>query len=244
MTKWFHFFFHSSHSFPSASRNRGSGSQSMDETNDRHSSKLFKPRKASANLPLPSHSRTASSPSKLADLGAETSPSSKRHLGNIEQRSTDSDKSEKAPCKLENKKFSLDSHLSDKTAHHHEKHSKRSSGNCDKHQKRSLDDTRYSQASRTPSERSFTIGTPDKPKSLVASPELLAELLKGSSEKLVTEQLTGGASPNNNASNALPTAVLKCLVSRSLFSPIFAHIHASLKLVSGRRLSHMQSITL
>ncbi|EAT46715.1 AAEL002100-PA, partial [Aedes aegypti] len=204
----------SSHSFPSACRNRGSGSQSMDETNDRHSSKLFKPRKASANLPLPSHSRTASSPSKLADLGVENTPNSKRHLGNIDQRSTDSDKSEKSPSKLENKKFSLDSHLSDKGSHHHEKHSKRSSGNCEKHQKRSLDDTRYSQASRTPSERSFAIGTPDKPKSLVASPELLAELLKGSSEKLITEQLTGGASPNN-ASNALPTAVLKCLDTRT-----------------------------
>lgn len=209
---------YSSHSLPLFNRIRGTSSQSMDETNDRHSGKLLKPRKASANLPLPCHTRTASSPSKLAELGVESPPSgsSKRHLGHIEQRSTDSDKSEISPCKLETKKFSLDSHLSDKAANridHHEKHSKRSSsGSSDKHQKRSLDDTRYSQASRTPSERSFAISTPDAPKGLVASPGLLAELLKGSSEKLVTEQLTGGASPNS-ASNALPTAVLKCLVS-------------------------------
>ncbi|XP_058821549.1 uncharacterized protein LOC131683523 [Topomyia yanbarensis] len=207
----------SSHSFPSFSRNRGGGSQSMDETNDRHTSKLFKPRKANANLPLPAHSRTASSPSKLAELGnVENTPTGtpKRHLGNIEQKSTDSDRSEKSTSKLETKKFSLDSHLSDKTTSH-EKHNKRSSssGN-DKHQKRSLDDTRYSQSSRTPSERSFVLNTPDPPKGLVASPELLAELLKGSSEKLVTEQLSGGTSPNN-ASNALPTAVLKCLDTRT-----------------------------
>ncbi|EDS34164.1 conserved hypothetical protein [Culex quinquefasciatus] len=160
-------------------------------------------------------SRTASSPSKLAELGIpdstpQTSPS-KRHLGHIEQRSTDSDKSEKATNKLETKKFSLDSHLSDS----HDKHAKRnSSGASDKHPKRSLDDTRLAQPSRTPSERSFVLNTPDTPKGLVASPELLAELLKGSSEKLVTEQLTGATSPNNG-SNALPTAVLKCLDTRT-----------------------------
>ncbi|XP_053694272.1 uncharacterized protein LOC128742086 [Sabethes cyaneus] len=207
----------SSHSFPSFSRGRGSGSQSMDETNDRHSSKLFKPRKASANLPLPAHNRTASSPSKLADLSnIESLPvgGTKRHLGNIEQKSTDSDRSEKSNGKLESKKFSLDSHLSEKNSSH-DKHSKRSSsGTSDKHQKRSLDDTRYSHSSRTPSERSYVLNTPDTQKNLVASPELLAELLKGSSEKLVTEQLSGATSPSNG-SNALPTAVLKYLDTRT-----------------------------
>ncbi|XP_055549403.1 uncharacterized protein LOC129732498 [Wyeomyia smithii] len=207
----------SSHSFPSFSRNRGSGSQSMDETNDRHSSKIFKPRKASANLPLPAHSRTASSPSKLADMSnIESHPlgNTKRHLGNIDQKSTDSDRSEKSNGKIESKKFSLDSHLSEKSSSH-DKHSKRSSsGTSDKHQKRSLDDTRYSHSSRTPSERSSVLNTPDTQKNLVASPELLAELLKGSSEKLVTEQLTGGTSPGNG-NNALPTAVLKYLDTRT-----------------------------
>ncbi|XP_055604092.1 uncharacterized protein LOC129752331 [Uranotaenia lowii] len=213
----------SSHSFPSFNRNRGSGSQSMDETNDRYTNKLFKPRKTNASLPLPSHSRTASSPSKLAELGStESSPTSnsKRNLSNIEQRSTDSDKSDKSPSKQETKKFSLDSRLSEKCFNRnsdgHEKPTKRSSsGASDKHQKRSLDDSQYSQAaSRTPSERSFVLNTPDTPKSLMASPELLAELLKGSSEKLITEQLTGG-SGSSGSSNALPTAVLKCLDTRT-----------------------------
>lgn len=45
--------------------------------------------------------------------------------------------------------------------------------------------------------------------SLKATPELLAELLKGSSEKMAkAEQKT-----KNDNSNALPTAVLRCLVS-------------------------------
>lgn len=45
--------------------------------------------------------------------------------------------------------------------------------------------------------------------SLKATPELLAELLKGSSEKLVKAE-----QKNKNDSNVLPTAVLRCLVSK------------------------------
>uniref|UniRef100_A0A182MJZ1 DH domain-containing protein n=1 Tax=Anopheles culicifacies TaxID=139723 RepID=A0A182MJZ1_9DIPT len=210
----------------SAPRNRGAGSQSMDETNDRHAAKAgSKPRKTSANLPVPTHVRTASSPSKLSDSSSSHSASpSKRYLCNIEQRSTDSDKSEKSMVsggKLESKKFSLDSHLMDKSLRRggsdvHEKPNKQRSGSSasEKQQKRSLDEVRLSQNSRTPSERSFTLlNTPETPKGLAASPELLAELLKGSSEKLVTEQLTG--SGGGNASNALPSAVLNCLDTRT-----------------------------
>uniref|UniRef100_A0A182SUZ5 Uncharacterized protein n=1 Tax=Anopheles maculatus TaxID=74869 RepID=A0A182SUZ5_9DIPT len=217
------------HSVP---RNRGAGSQSMDETNDRHAAKAgSKPRKTSANLPVPTHVRTASSPSKLSDSSSSHSASpSKRYLCNIEQRSTDSDKSEKSTAggsKLENKKFSLDSHLTDKSLKRggsdvHEKPNKQRSGSSasDKQQKRSLDEVRLSQNSRTPSERSFTLlNTPDTPKGLAASPELLAELLKGSSEKLVTEQLTGsGGNGGGNASNALPSAVLNCLYASVLYN--------------------------
>uniref|UniRef100_A0A182NFZ3 DH domain-containing protein n=1 Tax=Anopheles dirus TaxID=7168 RepID=A0A182NFZ3_9DIPT len=210
----------------SVSRNRGAGSQSMDETNDRHAAKAgSKPRKTSANLPVPTHVRTASSPSKLSDSsGSHSASPSKRYLCNIEQRSTDSDKSEKSNVgggKLESKKFSLDSHhLADKAlkrgnSEAHEKPSKQRSGSSasEKQQKRSLEEVRLSQNSRTPSERSFTLlNTPETPKGLAASPELLAELLKGSSEKLVTEQLTGsGGNSAGNGSNALPSAVLNCL---------------------------------
>ncbi|XP_040160849.1 uncharacterized protein LOC120898711 isoform X1 [Anopheles arabiensis] len=221
---------------PSVARNRGAGSQSMDETNDRHSGKAgSKPRKASANLPVPTHVRTASSPSKLSDSSSSYSASpSKRYLCNIEQRSTDSDKSDKSLTgagKLESKKFSFDSHLTDKSLKRggsdvHEKPTKQRSVSSasDKQQKRSLDEVRLSQNSRTPSERSFTLlNTPETPKGLAASPELLAELLKGSSEKLITEQLTGGGggsgggrgSSGGNASNALPSAVLNCLDTRT-----------------------------
>ncbi|XP_053670589.1 uncharacterized protein LOC128720910 [Anopheles nili] len=200
-------------------RNRGVCSQSMDETNDRHAAKAgSKPRKTSANLPVPTHVRTASSPSKLSDSsGTRSASPSKRYLCNIDQRSTDSDRSEKSTGKLESKKLSLDSHLqSEKPT----KPGKQRSGSSasEKQQKRSLDEVRLSQSSRTPSERSFTLAvTPEAPKGLAASPELLAELLKGSSEKLVTEQLgtASGAGGGTNASNALPSAVLNCLDTRT-----------------------------
>ena len=204
-------------------RGRGCGSHSLDETNERHtSSKLMKPKKqTSAHLPIPSHTRTASSPSKLSELGISDLPGyvHKKHASTIEhQKSTDSDRSDKSTGRLESKKLSLDSHI-DKTA-------KRTMSECsgikraliagEKTQKRSLDEIRFL-PTRTPSERSFILNTPETPKgSIVATPELLAELLKGSSEKLVNEERQSNNS--TDGSTALPTAVLKCLVSRMKFA--------------------------
>lgn len=61
--------------------------------------------------------------------------------------------------------------------------------------------------------------------SLKATPELLAELLKGSSEKMVTSEQKKkcGNRTGSEHPSALPTAVLKCLVSRS--SSIFIIFH-------------------
>ncbi|XP_052863854.1 uncharacterized protein LOC128270489 [Anopheles cruzii] len=222
-------------SLTSVARNRGSaGSQSMDETNDRHGGGKAsgKPRKASANLPVPTHVRTTSSPSKLSDSSSSnawaaavaTQSAAKRHLSNIEQRSTDSDRSEKSTGG--GKKFSLDSHHGEKLSKRasegggivREKPTSKRSGSSasDKLPKRSLDEVRLSQTSRTPSERSIALvpDTAGTPKGMAASPELLAELLKGSSEKLITEQLTTGGAPGN-PSTALPSAVLNCLDTRT-----------------------------
>lgn len=133
--------------------------------------------------------------------------------------------------KTTNKKLSLDislqPHGSDKpkraSSDTSDKFSKRSSSSAsDKSatQKRCIEEARYS--SRTPSERSFILHTPETPKGPVATPELLAELLKGSSEKLVAEQhhMHGGGNTHHHTPVPvdfgcdLPSAVLKCLVSR------------------------------
>lgn len=52
---------------------------------------------------------------------------------------------------------------------------------------------------------------------LKATPELLAQLLKGSSEKLVTEQHQLNKQRVGVVSMSLPTAVLKCLVSEQFY---------------------------
>lgn len=180
-------------------RNRGAGSQSLDDSNN--PAKTQKPRKTSANLPVPCHTRAASTPSQTEMTTPEPIVAHHRRYPSIDQFN---DKT---------KKLSLDSNL-DKSkrasSEVHDKNPKRnSSGASEKSfQKRSFDEIRLSQVSRTPSDRS--VETP-KGAGILPTPELLAELLKGSSERLAAEQnQMGGA---GSGSTALPSAVLKCLVS-------------------------------
>jgi hypothetical protein len=211
-----------------SNRSRNNSSQSFDDSNTQPSNSTTKlnnkSRKSNAHLPVPMHTRTASSPSQLVVVSNQDLPpithNHKRYPSSVDQRSIEFDKNVKNDI---TKKLSLDSN-SDKspkrtTSDTSDKHSKRSSsGASDK--KRSLDEIRLStRTTTTPSERSFVLNTPETPKTaLAATPELLAELLKGSSEKLVNEQLQVSQSNISlSSSQALPTAVLKCLVSLYFF---------------------------
>lgn len=182
-------------------RNRSAASQSLDDTNN--STKSQKPRKASANLPVPCHTRAASTPSQTDLSTPEPIVAHHRRYPSIDQFN---DKT---------KKLSLDSNLDKSKRASSEildKNPKRnSSGASEKSfQKRSFDEIRLSQVSRTPSERSV-----EKSGNILPTPELLAELLKGSSERLATEQNQMGGT--GSGSTALPSAVLKCLVSFFFF---------------------------
>lgn len=76
------------------------------------------------------------------------------------------------------------------------------------------EEVRHSGGRNPPIERKMAIdGSMDKPskKLLEPTPELLAALLRGSSEKLVTEQHQ--KNQRIGASSSLPTAVLNCVVS-------------------------------
>lgn len=196
-------------------RGRGISSLSFDESSIPHSHKA-KYRKSNTLLPVPSHTRTASSPSQLLEITQRT-PSPIPHTR------TDTEKT--------NKKLSLDCHLPNLDA----KPKRASSDTTDKHSKRSSSSAsdksdkhgRYS--SRTPSERSFVLHTPETPKGPMPTPELLAELLKGSSEKLTTEQHQRSSRSSNAQSSHtqppasgdygcdLPPAIVKCLVSTKLY---------------------------
>ena len=189
----------SSSSLAPPARNRGAGSQSLDESHSFPILKTPRSRKTNGHLPVPCHQRAASTPSQI-DQEPPLIVHHKRYPSNIET-------SDMTP-----KKYSLDSCITN------EKTPKRVSSSASDKSKRMYDDISLSQGSRTSSERSV-MTAPESGSNIannvrkvapLPTPELLAELLKGSSERLATENhqlnLGSGSSP-------LPTAVLKCLVS-------------------------------
>lgn len=159
----------------------------------------------SSLLPAPSHTRTASSPAQLLDVSSYTTASQAKRTDSLD---------------VYPKPFSLDGGTNSNldlpkrtTSDTSDKYTKRSSSNAsDKSQRRVTDDNRCS--SRTPSERSFILHTPD---TVTATPELLAELLKGSSEKLSAERASAAVTLHNQSppsfENNIPVQLLNHLVS-------------------------------
>lgn len=197
---------------------------SLDSTGSRGSgffSRVAKSRKSGGSLPVPMHQRTVSSPVPLIET---TSPDAlpinhKRYPSDVDRRAIAPDR---FTFKHDSKKLSLDSHLAVEkspkrtSSDTSDKHSKKNFNNEKLVAKRSLDEIRIptSQA-----DNQFILNTPETPKNMTASKELLAELLKGSSEKLLNEQNHSKKHQSrNNSSNSsngmsLPTAVLNSLNS-------------------------------
>lgn len=181
------------------------------------------------------HQRTVSSPVPLIET---TSPDAlpinhKRYPSSVDHRVNDAP--DRFSFKHDNKKLSLDSHLSVEkspkrtSSDTSDKHSKKNFNNEKLVAKRSLDEIRIP---TSPGVKNYVLNTPETPKAMTASPELLAELLKGSSEKLLNEQNHNKKHLNRNNSNSngstLPAAVLKSL--NSLVSSIgFYYEHASIR---------------
>lgn len=204
---------------------------SLDETNTSFFSKN-KTRKSGGNLPIPIHTRTVSSPVPLISETTCSDPVPFQHkrFPSVDQRTVPS-LSDRISFKTDSKKLSLDSCLSPEkfpkrtSSDISDKHSKKNSYVDKNNPKRSLDEMRLS--TRTSSERSFILNTPETPstpilpttpslnKGVAATPELLAELLRGSSERLVNEQHQTNNHHNifnSSGGIALPSAVLKFLV--------------------------------
>lgn len=168
---------------------------------------------------MPMHQRTVSSPVPLIET---TSPDAlpinhKRYPSDVDRRAVDAP--DRFTFKHDSKKLSLDSHLSVEkspkrtSSDTSDKHSKKNFNNEKLVAKRSLDEIRIP---TSPPDKRFILNTPETPKNMTASPELLAELLKGSSEKLLNEQNHNKKHQSrNNSSNgmSLPTAVLNSLNS-------------------------------
>lgn len=196
---------------------------SLDSTGSRGSgffSRVTKSRKSGGTLPVPMHQRTVSSPVPLIET---TSPDAlainhKRYPSSVDQRVTSHESPDRLSFKIDSKKLSLDSHLSVEKAPKRtssdttDKQSKKIFNNEKLLTKRSLDEIRMPTMS---SDKTFNLHTPETPNCMTATPELLAELLKGSSEKLLNEQNHSKKHQSRSSTNSngmsLPTAVLNSL---------------------------------
>lgn len=150
----------------------------------------------STHLPIPYHVRASSTPIQSDSYSKEVSH--KRFPSYVDTSTVNE-------IKKEQKKMSLDN-LS-KSHENFGKDSKKSSGTNEKLQKLSLDEGRLMSSSESNNKKKSVSNTSS---AIQATPQLLAELLKGSSERLVSEQLQ---SNQRITSSSLPTAVLQCLVS-------------------------------
>lgn len=159
----------------------------------------------STHLPIPYHVRASSTPIQSDSYSKEVSH--KRFPSYV-------DTSTVSEPKREQKKMSLDN-LS-KSHENFGKDSKKLTGTGDKLQKHSLDEGRLMSSSSESGNKKKAVS--DTPNTIQATPQLLAELLKGSSERLVSEQLQ---SNQRITSSSLPTAVLKCLVSLTIQYSLF-----------------------
>ncbi|KAJ6633321.1 hypothetical protein Bhyg_17292, partial [Pseudolycoriella hygida] len=173
----------------SSSKLSDSGLQSFDEEGQRKTNR----KKNSTHLPIPYHVRASSTPIQSDSYSKEVSH--KRFPSYVDTSTVNE-------LKKEQKKMSLDN-LS-KSQENFCKDPKKMSGTGDKLQKHSLDEGRLNSSSETGYKKKCLSDT----NTIQATPQLLAELLKGSSERLVSEQLQ---SNQRVTLSSLPTAVLKCM---------------------------------
>lgn len=168
--------------------------QSVDEDTQRKSYR----KNNSTHLPIPYHVRASSTPIQSDSYSKEVSH--KRFPSYVDTSTVNE-------LKKEQKKMSLDNINLSKSQENFGKDAKKLSGTCEKLQKHSLDEGRLMLSSDSGDKKKYILETTN---TIQATPQLLAELLKGSSERLVSEQLQ---SNQRITSSSLPTAVLKCLVS-------------------------------
>lgn len=181
----------------------------------------YKSHHSGNSLPIPTHTRAASTPVHMEKPQTDATPQHRRFPSCVESTAITPRHIASDPgFRKETKKFSLENYGSRNddreskraSSEAKEKVTKRNSSSPaaisllnftnEKLQKLSFDELNRNKQGANSKQKT----------SLKATPELLAELLKGSSEKMVTaEQNKKGT---HDSSNVLPTAVLRFLVSR------------------------------
>lgn len=167
-----------------------------------------------SSLPLPVHTRAASTPVQMENTRPDVVVQHKRFPSSVEG-APKHNKSDPGIRKDTAKKFSLDNNnaraddrlVKRASSETPEKFSKRNSSSPAAVSLLAFTSERSQRLDEMPPRSGQT--TTKHKSSLKATPELLAELLRGSSEKLVKAEQKN----KNDNSNTLPTAVLRCLVS-------------------------------
>lgn len=165
-----------------------------------------------SHLLVPIHARTLSSPVKLiSNFDSTVHHHHKRYPSSVDQSGSENHFKN-------DKKLSLDSYLTNRCASDEKSNIKRS-----------LDEIQL--PSQDSLNRNFVLNTPETPNTRSSGELLLAQLLKGSSEKLLNEQNLNNKKSisastlktTGSGGIALPAAVLKYLVSplNSTFTRIF-----------------------
>lgn len=169
-----------------------------------------KPRKCSAHLPVPFHERAASTPSQMDHQAEETGLSvmQKKFPNSIEKLYYDP----------KSKRKSSEALLSvSPTPPIHNKPCKRTTSVLvDRNSRKPTEKGNYFDGPI----RKYSSETVDTPRGQVASNDLLAELLKGSSEVHRRQTMTTRAKSGSlgiSSPKTLPEAVLKCLVRNYSF---------------------------
>lgn len=202
---------------------RSNVSHSLDESAKNASNLSPKPRKTSAHLPIPFHERAASTPSQMdhqAD-GVDMCVVQKKFPNSVEKLYYDSVpplKKYSETTRLQKSVFNSEAML---TATTHPLPSPVYSGNkqCKRTSSAIMDRSNRKRAEKTshsPTDsvlRKHNSELVETPRGPMASNDLLAELLKGSSEKHHQQSMVGRRGPATaTPTKTLPQAVLKCLV--------------------------------
>lgn len=190
---------------------------SVSSRSSKSSTKARKSHSTANSLPIPTHTRAASTPAHTEKSQTEVLSQHRRSPSCVESISSHQSTSDSGYRKDGNKKISMENFS---TTSYDERDTKRASSET----KEKLTTKRNSSSPAAISLLNFTNEKLEKlnlndlsrhkthkhKSSLKATPELLAELLRGSSEKMATAEQK---KKNNDHTVSLPNAVLRCLVS-------------------------------
>lgn len=222
-----------------SAKHRDQNLQSCDDISPHHQRSISmgkpnSPRKANDSLPLPMHIRAASTPAHIETPRPDTAQYHHKRYPSCVETTTRHNNSDPGLMKKDaSKKFSVDNYTmrtvedtsQNKRASSEAKEKLANKRNASSPASISLLNLTNDKQQRHYSDEGGKSPTNKQKSMLKATPELLAELLRGSSEKMVTAERERNKKASHAEAISLPPTVLKYLVSLEktlFFSKIFS----------------------